>query len=266
MIGGAGIPNWAAITCARQVEFFLKGIDKKTFCGHALRTSLKTSQLEYGHGQSLLAMMDVRMEGMTPTRITNLHKLCAEFVITIPGGWCAPLQRTNDLHIATVFTSHFPNSTTRELRLFRDCFRHMNVTTLADITNAAGTHLARGARELRVPAYPSIFHFHLQPIKITTEHRAIWNRCLDAITTSNRQQLYTPLGAWTSTPSTIRPFRLAGGSLYKQHDNKQWYWHQLCDSQQIQRTPYRRYSSATYHQQDLPSPNIIVDVEIRGGG
>ena len=72
--GGAGIPNWAAITCARQIKFFLKGIDTKTFCGHALRTSLKTSQLEYGHGQSLLATMDVRMEGMTPTWITNLHK------------------------------------------------------------------------------------------------------------------------------------------------------------------------------------------------
>ena len=84
--GGAGIPNWAVTTCARQVEFLQKALDAKSFYGHVMRTSLHTSQLEFGHGQNLLVTTDVRMDGMTSTWITNLHKSCVEFGISIPGG------------------------------------------------------------------------------------------------------------------------------------------------------------------------------------
>ena len=105
-----------------------------------MRTSLN-SQLEFGHGESLIASMDVRMEGMNTTWITNLHKSCAEFGVILAGGWTAPLQRLHDVHIATALPT-FTNITKKETRLFRECFRHMYITTLADITNAAGTHLA----------------------------------------------------------------------------------------------------------------------------
>jgi len=167
------------------------------------------------------------MEGMTSTWITNLHRSCVEFGIFIGGGWCAPLQRVKDVHIATAFTNHFTNIPAKDIRLFRECFRHMNVTTLADITNGAGTHIASGIHELRFPAYPSKFHFHLQPITITGKHRDLWNEFLAEITISHTHQLINPLGPWLTTPSTHRPYRLADGSLYTQHENEQWYRHQL---------------------------------------
>ena len=84
--GGAGIPNWAITTCARQVEFLQSALDAQTFYGHTMRTSLLNSQLEYGHGESLITLLDVRMEGMTKTWITNLHKSCVEFGIILAGG------------------------------------------------------------------------------------------------------------------------------------------------------------------------------------
>ena len=102
------------------------------------------------------------MEGMTPTWITNLHKSCVEFGVSIAGGWTAPLQRLNDTHIATIYTNHFTNISKQYMRLFRECFRHMHVTALAVITNAAGIYLASGVRALHQPVYPSIYHFHLQ--------------------------------------------------------------------------------------------------------
>ena len=150
-----------------------------------MRTSLLNSQLEYGHGESLIASMDVRMEGMTKTWITNLHKACVEFGVILAGGWTAPLQRLHDVHIATAFTNTFTNITKKEMRLFRECFRHMHITTLADITNAAGTHLASDVRALQQPAYRSNFHFHLKPFTITREHRRIWNILINSITTTN---------------------------------------------------------------------------------
>mmetsp|Transcript_24875 Transcript_24875/g.38466 ORF Transcript_24875/g.38466 Transcript_24875/m.38466 type:complete len:123 (-) Transcript_24875:260-628(-) len=79
--------------------------------------------------------------------------------------------------VLELYTSHIvPNMHPDE--------RHMHVTTLADITNAAGKQLVPGVRALRQPGYPSIYHFHLQPFIITREHHRIWNLCLDAITTS----------------------------------------------------------------------------------
>ena len=141
----------------------------------------------------------------------------------------------------------------------------MNITTLADITNAAGTHLAHGIRQLCGPVYPSIFHFHIQPLAITRAHHTIWRSFLNAITLNTNDKLITPLGAWTTTPSTHRPYRLAGGSLYTKHQNEQWYRHQLCNTIRVTRKTYRRYSGSTFFQHPLPSHNTIVDAEIRGG-
>jgi len=106
IFGGAGIPNWAVTTCARQIEFLQSALDAQTFYGHTMRTSLLNSQLEYSHGKSLIATMEVRMEGMTTTWITNLHKSCVELGVTIMGGWTTPLQRLHDIHIATIFTNN----------------------------------------------------------------------------------------------------------------------------------------------------------------
>ena len=212
-----------------------------------MRKSLLNSQLEYGHGESLIALMDVRMEGMTLTWITNLHKSCVEFGVILAGGWTAPLQRLNDIHIATSFTNNFTNITKREMRLFCECFRHLLITTLADITNATGTHLASNVRALQQPAYSLIYHFHLQPFTITRAHRRIWHIFLNAITTTNPLQLQQPLGAWISPPSTHHPFRLANGSLYVQHDDEKWYRHLLSDSQRSTRNTYRRYSTTVFH-------------------
>ena len=140
----------------------------------------------------------------------------------------------------------------------------MNITTLADITNAAGTHLAQGIRQLDAPVHPSIYHFHVYPFTITQSHRNIWREFLNTLTSNTEDKLLTPLGAWTTTPSTIRPYRIAEGLLFQQHSNKQWYRHQLSNTQQITRTTYRRYSKSIFYQQDLPSHNTIVDVDNRG--
>ena len=193
-----------------------------------------------------------------------MHRSCVEFEISINGGWCPPLQRLNDQHIATAFTNLFPTSTRSELRLFRECFRHMHTTTLADLTNAAGTHLACGVRDLLGPVYKSNFHFHLQPLAISRNHRIIWREFLNSITTDTTDQLRTPLGGWTTPPSTHRPFRLARGSLFHQHSDEIWYRHQICDTQRTTRATYHQYSTTIFFQQDLPSHNTIVDVEIRG--
>ena len=115
----------------------------------------------------------------------------------------------------------------------------MNTTTLADITNAAGTHLAHDIRKLDGPIYPSIYHFHVNPLTITQSHRNIWREFLNTLTLNTKDKLTTPLGAWTTTPSTLRPYRLAGGSLFQQHSNNQWYRHQLSDIQQRTRTTFR---------------------------
>ena len=132
------------------------------------------------------------------------------------------------------------------------------------ITNAAGTHLATDVRALQQPAYRSKFHFHLKPFTITRDHRRVWNIFLNSITTTNPFQLRQSLGVWTSTPSTHRPFRLANGAFYVQHDDEKWYRHLLSDSQRATRSTYRKYSFNICHQQDLPSPNTIVDATIRG--
>ena len=63
-LGSTGISIWVVLTCARQVEFLQSALDDPTFYGHTIQTSFLTLQLDYDHGESLLAMMDVPTEGM----------------------------------------------------------------------------------------------------------------------------------------------------------------------------------------------------------
>ena len=84
------------------------------------------------------------------------------------------------------------------------------------------------------------------------------------ITTTNPLQLQQPLGAWISPPSTHRPYRLANGSFFVQHDDEKWYRHLLSDSQRSTRNTYRRCSSTIFQQHALPPPNTIVNASIWG--
>ena len=156
------------------------------------------------------------------------------------------------------------NILNHNLCILRECYQHMHVTTLADITDASGTHLAKAARALQQPVYQSKFHFHLEPFTITKTHCRIWNEALNTITVSGGNVLSKPLGAWTTTPSTSRPYRLANGLLFAQHEDEQWYRHQLCNVQRSTRATYKQYSSIIFYSQQLPSSNIIVDGIIRG--
>ena len=123
---------------------------------------MRASQIEYGHGVNFMESMDINMRGMTKTWLTVLHKNCANFDIRVTGGDVLPLQQTNDIYIGEL--PSYTNFTlgTADQHLFRECHRHLHLTTVADMVNTAGTHLRPGIRKLSPQANAtSIFNWHL---------------------------------------------------------------------------------------------------------
>ena len=136
---GAGIPNWSICNLARQLQLLQTSFDTESLLGFALRASMRTSQLECGHGVSFMESTNINMKGMTKTWLMVLHVNCVKFDIRVTRGYVLPLQQTNDIYIGKL-----PTYTKYKLKppdqcLLRGCHHHFHLTTVANMANAAGT-------------------------------------------------------------------------------------------------------------------------------
>ena len=116
-------------------------------------------------------------------------------------------------------------------KLFHEIFIYLNITTLADIVTACGKFITKEAYQ-GIKSYESIHKWPHQQHFISNAHRELWTKCKINITQRRSRQLRQPLGAWTTTPTTIQPYRMAGNKLLVQQKDGSWLQHDQCLNQQ----------------------------------
>ena len=153
--GGAGMIQWSSVNLARQIQLVTTTYNSPSNIGFLLRTSLAITQLEYGHGASIMATLDSDISGTTETWWTVLHLNCCKANIRLEGGWTASLQRYYDYFIAELPAKASINMQKHQWKLFREMFVYLNITTMADIVTACGQYITKEA-EAGKKSYESI--------------------------------------------------------------------------------------------------------------
>ena len=87
--GGAGIIHWSSTNIARQFQLVTATYNSPSNIRFLLRSSLPITQLEYGHGDSIMSTLDTNISGVTETWWTVLHLNCCKANIKLEGGWSA---------------------------------------------------------------------------------------------------------------------------------------------------------------------------------
>jgi hypothetical protein len=135
------------------------------------------------------------------------------------------------------------------LRIINHCRLFLNVVTLSDITNAAGTHLIPGVDWGELDLFPSSSTHHAprqsSPVMF---FRKYWQRLLRIIALPSGR-LRTPLGPWLKPGSELRRtwnsyFDLRYKFLYRQ-TSTDWLQYELFDTRFINGIP-RPWQPTTY--------------------
>ena len=74
-------------------------------------------------------------------------------------------------------------------------------------------------------SYKSIHKWPRQQHFISNAHRELWTKYMINITQQGSRQLQQPLGAWTTAPIAVRPYRMAGDKLLLQQQDESWLQH-----------------------------------------
>ena len=148
-------------------------------------------------------------------------------------------------------------------KLFREMFKYLNITIIANIVTACGQFITKEAYK-GTKSYESIHKWPRQQHFISNAHREFWSTCMISITQRGSRQLRQPLGAWTTSPTTIRPYRMAGDKLLVQQQDGSWLQHDQCLHQPQTRSTRIHFEELGGQHIELPREHRIVDVQRRG--
>ena len=127
---------------------------------------------------------------------------------------------------------------------------------LADIVTLCWQFITKEAYA-GIKSYESIHKWLRQQHFISKDHRKLRTNCMLNITRQGSRHLLQPLGARTTPPTTIRPYRMAGDILFTQQQDGSWLQHDQHIDQQQTRSTQNRF-------EEVPSEHRTVDVQHRG--
>ena len=78
--------HWGSANLAWQIHFVTTTYNSPYNIGFLLRTSLAITQLEYGHGDSIMATLDADISVVMETWWMVLHLNCCRANIMLEGG------------------------------------------------------------------------------------------------------------------------------------------------------------------------------------
>ena len=210
-----------------------------------------------------MAMLDTAISGITETQWTIFHLNCCKANISLERGWTAQLQWYTNYFIAELPTRAFIPMQPCQWKLFRKIFIFLNITTVADIVTACGYYITKEAYT-GVKSYESNHKWPLQEHFISKAHRKLWTTCMTIITWQGSRHLHIPLGAWITSPTTIRPHRMTGDILFTPQQDDSWLQRSWCLHQQQPRSTQIQFEEEEGQHTELPSEHRIVDVQRQG--
>ena len=201
--GGAGIKRWSMEILAQQIALYTNQVDYQEWLGFVIRSSMNTSQLEFGQEKHFLQHQQSNIPNtITPTWITSIQSnAVATLLVSINGGWIPPKQREGDIHIGNLPELNEATLSNHELCIFHQTFQALQVTTLADIVDASGKHIPTSPFNCTATT-SSPYSWPSRKTTITREHKEVWQGLLRRIASLTRS-LHSTLGQWLVPPNKI---------------------------------------------------------------
>ena len=100
---------------------------------------------------------------------------------------------------------------------------------------------------------------------ISKTHHELWTTCMTNITWQGTRHLRQPLRVWITSPTTIRPHRMAGDKLFtQQQQDGSWLQHDQRINQQHTRSTQIQFEEEAGQHTKLPSEHRIVNDQHQG--
>jgi len=208
--GGLGIRHLPSEQGLQKILHAIKHLHTKTSLGNLLTVSLQAYQIQAGLAECIL--VNTHPLPWTPNWwITNLRSALHEIQgqIRIHHLWMIPPSWINDRHLMDDFLD--AGHTPKELQTINSCHLHLQVTTLAEITNHTGTHLLpdiMSSTSNKSPTLTTIsvskYSWPTQPSPTKAAWK-IWTKALQKQYTKPglSSTLKIPLGSWLPQASQV---------------------------------------------------------------
>ena len=190
--------------------------------------------------------------------LTYLHQNYLEIGIRLEGGSPAQLQRVGNCHIADLPAQGNLELSNQEWQLFRETFIFVQVTMISDIfTATAATLQGQQVKPNHHTHQSSNSHDNNTT---TPAHKELFYQILGANINICQYRLTQPLGAWLTTPTTIREFRRVCKVVYIRNALDQWSSHSCIPQQRQLCSKNIDYSLNGELNVPFPQRHQIVDV------
>jgi hypothetical protein len=195
------VPEFWPIQGSTQNKLLVGHLQKSDLVGDNLRVELDCLQLQAGTSWRVLSRNGALVRSYTDKCWTShIWEFNDTYGLTLQQedkAWMLP-QREHDQFIMEALTA-LPQATKARLRGAQCCRLYLQVTTLADIVNSDGTHLAEWVTNRRYAQQPQR-HATLKYPNQGQPTSAVWNDFVVllqlAFTESTNNRLRQPLGSW----------------------------------------------------------------------
>ena len=207
-MGGAAFFHLFDIQGVGQVNLFLKFWRSSPHCqsGKILRVALSWTQFCAGTSAPILLDTTTPLPHLESTWITSLRQYLFECQATIEVDtpFVPAIQRTNDAYLMEIAHSH--NFTKGQTKRVNYCRMYLNVVTVSDIANAAGTHIDPGMYSGNLNSMSSSSKWHpVNQARPDDKSWKQWRRLLHLLCQRRHTKtLREPLGAWLVEPNALR--------------------------------------------------------------
>jgi hypothetical protein len=239
---GAGHVRWKWLQGEGQIMNFFKYWRINGQISTTLRIAVSWYQFHAGVGFSLFHDVHTPMTYSDARWLNSLRSFLATINarFDLDDTYVPHLQRIGDVYLMDLLvgTDAYPDDV---LRIINNCRLFLNVITLSDITNAAGTHLIPGVKWGEHDLFPSSSNHHApRQSSPTMFFWTYWQRLLRIIALPSGQ-LRNPLGPWLFPGSELRRtwnayFDLRYKFLYRQTPTG-WLQYELFDTRFINGIP-----------------------------
>ena len=218
---GTGIHDIRVEQGLAQIKALLNYVGTGHKVGKVMLISYRTLQIEAGVHFHLLEQPKSFLPYLTPCWFTSLRNFCGLHNITIQvkDNQVPQMSRTHDRCLMDVAAEHsFSKRELLDINLVR---MYLQVCTISDITNAAGTSITETVWRCLPFADRTCHLQYPRQLEPTVYQRRIWRKLLRQLLQPQAKlsqlQLSQPLGNWIA-PSTMKwKYSLFDGRLYIQN-------------------------------------------------